>query len=249
MSLIHLYSRLSACCRSVTPRSRLPTYISSAPAYHTLWRLQSDALLRSRTMVYKETQEQDKTKTSLQVRQSKTYSAVLLLIIEKGHIMTTSAAARVLAIPELLEMILLHLSMPALIDSITATPTIQELFAVQRVNATFRNMIQQSMKLRRVMYLDPLRGHEDGETGLNPVCIRPDTIISPLSLYVHPPTFGPKSPKFYCRARFNINEEHKWEGLLIAERSWRQMKLINDSRPVIVDLRPALNFGIGVYLR
>ena len=69
----------------------------------------------------------------------------------------TNAAAKVFAVPEIVEGILTQVDM-------------KRLFTVQRVCTTFRDIINQSKQLRRIMWLDNADDKKLDDAALNPVC-------------------------------------------------------------------------------
>ena len=73
------------------------------------------------------------------------------LTVETEHRSTASAAEKLFAIPELLEIILIELSFIY----------VKSVFAVQRVNTAFNDTINTTPKIRRNICLDPLLEREE----------------------------------------------------------------------------------------
>ncbi|KAK3724123.1 hypothetical protein LTR37_001245 [Vermiconidia calcicola] len=71
--------------------------------------------------------------------------------------MATNAAAKCFAVPELFDMIFLHLPM-------------ENLFVAQGISSTFRDAINTSRQLRRIMWLEKPLDYEPDDSALNPLC-------------------------------------------------------------------------------
>ena len=99
----------------------------------------------------------------------------IFLLNSHGYMATPNAAERVCGISELLENILLHLG--------NGTPAMKQLFVMQRINSSFRDIVNTSKKLRRIVYLEKGEGVEGRA---NPLCLDGDfydwsTLLCPFS--------------------------------------------------------------------
>ena len=140
----------------------------------------------------------------------------------------TSAAAKVFAVPELLEDILLEVG----------KSDMKPLFVLQRVSTTFRDTIDSSPKLRRVMFMEGTNKERDTEPILNPLCfdesinrvLRPATFtkwVPNRVLQIHDPDsdsdgyndevrsiLGLKCPRFLpCRLEVPSTAPASWQKL------------------------------------
>lgn len=122
--------------------------------------------------------------------------------------MATKAAV-VLAIPELLEEILIHL------------PN-EDLLQLQRVNSRFRDTFARSLPIQRKLFIKTSASEdEDRPAMINPLFER--LLISWPSRHVRVLGFDYTNPKSKYRILFDHMEWSTLEFIPVADSSWRQM--------------------------
>ena len=135
---------------------------------------------------------------------------------------TTNAAAKVFAIPELLEDILLHLDM-------------KQLFSLQRVNSSFHGTIKKSSPLRQKMWLDTGVANGWTKNAVNPLfldktdrgVLYPVLFVGGECLPVIDPNTGDLFVDITVRVKFDMDmsqaEHTRWP--ILQQGSWRKTKL------------------------
>lgn len=133
------------------------------------------------------------------------------------------------AIPEMLEAILIELGQQDYDDS-----GMKELFVLQRVNSTFRDMIKSSPKLRRIMFMPGTDKESDIEPTLNPLCFdrRADRVLYPAILDLWDPESSADhtdASEVYHLLFFKVESKTVIKSLrhlrMSKPGSWREMKL------------------------
>lgn len=132
---------------------------------------------------------------------------------------TVTAAARVFAIPELLEHILCALG----------NTDVRSVFALQRVNTLFNDTINTSKWIRRIICLEPLPKKDKSQNSypdapvLNPLCYDPQIgcLLWPALLYAWPDSksSGASSDPVFIDCR-TARPPKDWEAL--QRGSWRK---------------------------
>ncbi|KAK4542616.1 hypothetical protein LTR36_006664 [Oleoguttula mirabilis] len=142
-----------------------------------------------------------------------------------------SAAAKVFNIPELLENILLHLSMRQLF--------VKQLFVVQRVDWKFQGVITGSEKLRRLMFLAHKLPHKHGvrQTRFNPL-LRDGGIplLACLYFFLHYEGAINPRPSIDAAFHFDVSEQEMRELEASRDSSWRSTRLVAGAEKADIDL-------------
>ena len=141
--------------------------------------------------------------------------------------MTSTATATVLAIPELLENILLHVNM-------------RRLFTLQRINCTSHDVIASSKALRRILSLEySMPGRTEHHPILNTLFVESDEILFPVKftgdgeMQLTFDLCGEWS-QFFPDELFSSEDLSSWP--LTANGSWRATKIFSQPNPFALRL-------------
>ena len=181
------------------------------------------------TLAEAEASEVGTNSTGTTPKRKSSFAAVSMLMSEDTELMSgTSAAAKVFAVPELLEVILIEVG----------EVDMKSLFVLQRVDTAFHDIIERSRKLRRIMFMEGTNEESDTEPILNPLCfgesinrvLRPATLtkwVPNRVLQIHDPDsdsdgykdevrsiLGLKCPRFLlCRLEVQSTAPASWQKL------------------------------------